>query len=96
LTYYRKLEGYKVVRRFGTDLDGPSLSFERRFCSTMTVIKTYQTRIEADLAGVALRAAGIDFTVVGVGVAMEGGAASVRLLVPDEQAQAAREVLGTA
>jgi hypothetical protein len=60
----------------------------------MQVIKTYTMRTEADLARIALRAAGIDATVVGVGVAMEGGVASVRLLVPDEQAQAALEVLG--
>ena len=59
----------------------------------MQVIKTYSTRTEADLARIALRAAGIDATVVGVGVAMEGGVASVRLLVSDEQAAAALEVL---
>jgi hypothetical protein len=33
-------------------------------------------------------------TVVGVGVAMEGGAEGVRLLVPDDQTDAAREILG--
>jgi putative signal transducing protein len=59
----------------------------------MQVIKTYSTRTEADLARIALDAAGIEARVVGVGVAMEGGVASVRLLVRDEQAQAAREVL---
>jgi len=60
----------------------------------MQVVKTYSTRTEADLARIALRAAGIEATVVGVGVAMEGGVASVRLLVPDEQVKAARDVLG--
>jgi hypothetical protein len=59
----------------------------------MQVIKTYSTRTEADLARIALDAAGIEAQVVGVGVAMEGGVASVRLLVRDEQADAAREVL---
>jgi hypothetical protein len=60
----------------------------------MKLIKTYATRVEADLARIALEAEGIPATVVGVGVAMEGGVASVRLLVPDEQAEAALEVLG--
>jgi hypothetical protein len=59
----------------------------------MTVIKTYATRLEADLASIFLRAEGIDARVVGVGLAMEGGAEGVRLLVPDEQADAALEVL---
>ncbi len=60
----------------------------------MTLIKTYSTRTEADLAGIALRAAGIDSTVVGIGVAMHGGVDGVQLLVPDEQAHAALEILG--
>jgi hypothetical protein len=62
----------------------------------MTVIKTYGTRHEADLASLLLRAEGIAATVVGVGVVMEGGAEGVRLLVPDEQADAALAVLGDA
>jgi len=60
----------------------------------MTVIKTYSSRAEADLANIALSAAGITGIVVGVGVGMEGGAEGVRLLVPDDQAEAALEVLG--
>ena len=60
----------------------------------MKLIKTYSTSVDADLARIALEAKGIAATVVGVGVAMEGGVASVRLLVPDEQAEAALEVLG--
>jgi hypothetical protein len=60
----------------------------------MTLVKTYSTRTEADLARIALRAEGIAATVVGIGVAMEGGAEGVRLLVPDDQADAAREILG--
>jgi Putative prokaryotic signal transducing protein len=59
----------------------------------MTVVKTYSSRLEADLASILLRAEGIAATVVGVGLALEGGADGVRLLVPDEQADAALEVL---
>lgn len=60
----------------------------------VTPIKTYSSRIEADLASIELRAAGIAATIVGVGVGMEGGAEGVRLMVPDDQAEAALEVLG--
>lgn len=59
----------------------------------MTHVKSYSTRLEADLAAIMLRSAGINAEVVGVGLAMEGGAAGVRLLVADDQAAAAREVL---
>jgi Putative prokaryotic signal transducing protein len=59
----------------------------------MTLIKTYDTRLEADLASIRLHAEGITSTVVGVGLSMEGGAGGVRLLVPDEQVEAARELL---
>jgi hypothetical protein len=59
----------------------------------MTHVKSYSTRLEADLAAIMLRARGIYAEVVGVGLAMEGGAAGVRLLVADEQAAEAREVL---
>ena len=59
----------------------------------MTVVKTYSNRHEADLASLVLRAEGIAATVVGVGLALEGGTEGVRLLVPDEQADAALEVL---
>jgi hypothetical protein len=59
----------------------------------MTLVKTYSTRLEADLASIFLRAEGITPEVVGVGLAMEGGAQGVRLLVPDEQAAAALEIL---
>jgi hypothetical protein len=61
----------------------------------MTLIKTYSSRVEADLARIALSGAGIDAVVVGVGIAMEGGAEGVRLMVPDDQADAALEVLGS-
>ena len=59
----------------------------------MKTIKTYPTRVEADLARIALDAAGVPSVVVGIGVAMEGGAAGVQLLVPDECVQAALAVL---
>jgi hypothetical protein len=48
----------------------------------MKAIKTYSTRLDADLAKIALDAAGVPAVVVGVGLAMEGGAAGVQLLVP--------------
>ena len=59
----------------------------------MKVIKTYPNRIDADLAKIALEAAGVPAVVVGVGVAMEGGAAGVQLLVPDEHVEAALKIL---
>jgi hypothetical protein len=61
----------------------------------MTLIKTYSSRLEADLANIELSAAGITTTIVGIGVDMEGGADGVRLLVPDEQADAALKVLAS-
>jgi hypothetical protein len=60
----------------------------------MQLLKTYGNRVEADIACGRLQAEGIVAVVLGVGVAMEGGAEGVRLLVPDEQAEAAREILG--
>lgn len=59
----------------------------------MKVIKTYSTRIEADLAKSALDAAGVPAVVVGIDVGMEGGAAGVRLLVPGDCVEAALTVL---
>ena len=61
---------------------------------SMKAIKTYPTRVEADLARIALDAAGVPSVVVGIGVSMEGGAAGVQLLVPDECVEAALTVLG--
>ncbi len=60
----------------------------------MKTIKTYPTSIEADLARIALDAAGIPAVVVGIGVGMEGGEAGVQLLVPDDRVEAAVTVLG--
>lgn len=59
----------------------------------MKAIKTYPTRVEADLAKIALDAVEVPSVVVGVGVGMEGGAAGVQLLVPDECVEAALAVL---
>ena len=39
----------------------------------MKTIKTYPTRVEADLARIALDAAGVPSVVVGIGVGTEGG-----------------------
>ncbi len=62
----------------------------------MQTIKTYPTRVEADLAKIALDAADVPSVVVGTGVTMEGGLAGVQLLVPDDHVAAALEVLGDA
>jgi hypothetical protein len=59
----------------------------------MKAIKTYATRVEADLAKIALDAAGVPSVVVGIGVSMEGGVAGVQLLVPDDHVEAALRVL---
>jgi hypothetical protein len=59
----------------------------------MKTIKTYPTRVEADLAKLALDAAGVPSVVVGTGVGMEGGIAGVRLLVEDDHVEAAMRVL---
>jgi hypothetical protein len=60
----------------------------------MQAIKTYPTSVEADLAKIALDAAGIPSVVVGVSLGMEGGGAGVQLLVPDDRVEAALTVLG--
>jgi hypothetical protein len=62
----------------------------------MKIIKSYPTRVEADLARIALEAADVPSVVVGIGVGMEGGAAGVQLLVPDDRVEAALKVLGGA
>lgn len=66
---------------------------QQRYASRMTPIKTYATRLDADLARITLSAAGIPATIVGIGVGMEGGAEGVRLLVPDDRVDEALEVL---
>ena len=59
----------------------------------MKTIKTYSTSVEADLARLALQAAGIPSTVVGISAGMEGGVAGVQLLVPDDRVEAALTLL---
>jgi phage-related minor tail protein len=60
----------------------------------MKTIKTYATRVEADLARIALDAAGVPAVVVGVGTGMEGGMAGVQLLVPEDRVEEALTILG--
>ncbi len=59
----------------------------------MKAIKTYPSRVEADLARIALDAAGVPSVVVGIGVGMEGGMGGVQLLVPEDQVETALEIL---
>jgi len=60
----------------------------------MKTIKTYSTRVEADVARIALDGAGIPSVVVGVGASMEGGTGGVQLLVEEERVAAALKILG--
>lgn len=62
----------------------------------MKTIKTYSTRVEADVARIALDAAGVPSVVVGVGAGMEGGIGNVQLLVEDDRVERALKVLGDA
>jgi len=62
----------------------------------MKTIKTYSTSIDAEVARIALDAAGVRSVVVGIGVGMEGGTAGVQLLVEDDRVDAALKVLGDA
>jgi homoserine acetyltransferase len=62
----------------------------------MKPIKNYSTRIEADVAKIALDALGIRSVVVGVGASMEGGTGGVQLLVEDDRFKKAQKVLGAA
>ena len=59
----------------------------------MKAIKTYPSRIEADLARIALDAAGVPAVVVGIGVGMEGGMEGVQLLVPEDRVEEALDIL---
>ena len=60
----------------------------------MKIVKSYPSRVEADLARIELEAADVPSVVVGIGLGMEGGAAGVQLLVPDDRVEAALKVLG--
>jgi hypothetical protein len=59
----------------------------------MKAIKSYPSRIEADLARIALDASGVPSVVVGIGVGMEGGMGGVQLLVPEDRVEEALRVL---
>ena len=59
----------------------------------MKVVKAYSTRVDAEVAKIALTAAGVPSVVVGIGTDLEGGAAGVQLLVADEYVEAALKVL---
>jgi len=45
----------------------------------MRVIRSFQSKLDADLAKIALDAAGVPSLVVGTGVEFEGGASGVQL-----------------
>jgi len=70
-----------------------SARFPVRGPAIMKVIKSYSTSVDAEVARIALDAAGVPSTVVGVDAAMEGGTAGVQLLVPDEWVDDALKVL---
>jgi hypothetical protein len=59
----------------------------------MKAIKTYATRLDADLAKISLAAADVPAVVVGVGSEFEGGSSGVQLLVPEDRVEAALRVL---
>jgi len=59
----------------------------------MKVVRSFPSRLDADLAKIALDAAGVPSLVVGTGVEFEGGANGVQLLVPDEWVAAASAAL---
>jgi hypothetical protein len=60
----------------------------------MKTVKTYSTSVEAEVARIALDAAGIPAVVLGVGAGMEGGTGGVQLLVEDDHIEQALRVLG--
>jgi len=62
----------------------------------MQTIRTYPTRLAAELARISLEGAGIPAWIVGVDLGVEGGAAGVRLQVPEARVEAALALLGPA
>ena len=62
----------------------------------MIAIRTYPTRLDAELARLTLESADIPAAVAGIDMSMEGGGAGVRLLVPESFAQAALALLDAA
>jgi hypothetical protein len=61
--------------------------------SVMKTVKTYSTRVDAEVAKITLAAAGVPAVVVGIGTELEGGTSGVQLQVEDENVQAALRVL---
>jgi len=59
----------------------------------MKVVRSFPSRLDADLAKITLDAAGVPSLVVGTGLEFEGGANGVQLLVPDEWVAAAGAAL---
>jgi hypothetical protein len=59
----------------------------------MKTVKTYSTRVDAEVAKITLAAAGFSSVVVGVGTDLEGGTSGVQLLVEDQDVEAALRVL---
>ena len=59
----------------------------------MRVVRSFASKLDADLAKLALDAAGVPSLVVGTGVEFEGGANGMQLLVPDEWVAAATAAL---
>lgn len=59
----------------------------------MKVVKSYSTSVDAEVARIALDAAGVPAVVVGIDAAMEGGTAGVQVLVPDERLDEALKIL---
>ena len=59
----------------------------------MKTVKTYSTSVDAEVAKIALAAAGVPADVVGLGADLEGGTGGVQLRVPDECVEAALKVL---
>lgn len=71
--------------------DGENLSIVKS--ARLKTVRTYPTRIEADIAKLALDAADIPSVVIGVGTVMEGGIAGVKLQVPEDQVGRALQIL---
>jgi Putative prokaryotic signal transducing protein len=87
-----RIEGCATVAIFGwPQLPRPFLDIDEDI--VMKTVRTYATTVDANIAKIALDAAGVPSLIVGVGAAMEGGAEGVRLLVPEERVASALRVL---
>ena len=62
----------------------------------MKTIRTYATKLDAEVARIPLERAGIPSMIVGIDAGMEGGAAGVQLLVPEDCTKVALTLLGDA